>query len=161
MRSLYITFSNDDTHFSLENYLFSKIQFFLQGKLPHEIVLSVGYNTVGKNFSQAMFNNDLSLIRDNLIRPQVSISTETLWQRRSNWNTEQLTEEDLFNFQKDEIKKYVTENNLQKNIGYEDDMHLYTIQPVYAYLDATVNNPSDDEWKRLFKNVGIDRFKIV
>jgi hypothetical protein len=136
-------------------------KFFKYDVLPHEIVLSVGYNTVGKNFSHAMFNNDLSLIRDNLIRPQVSISAETVWSRRSNWNTEQLTEEDLFDWWKDEIKKYVTENNLQKNIGYEDDMHLYTIQPVYAYLDATVNNPSDDEWKRLFKDVGIERFEIV
>lgn len=142
-------------------------KFFKHDVLPHKIVLSVGYNTVGKNFHHAMCNNDLSLIRDNLLRPQVSISSETVWQRRSNHfahgstDAEHYTEEDLFNFLKDEIKKYVTENNLQKNIGYEDDMHTYTIQPVYAYLDATVNNPSDDEWKRLFKNVGIDRFKIV
>lgn len=126
-------------------------KFFIHSEPTTVATLSCGYNTVGKNLAHAMWNNDISLVKNNLIRPQVSISNQTVWNncKRSviGW--------------KDQLKEFVVENNLQANVGYEDNMHVYTIQPVYAELDTSINNPSDDEWRRLFTKIKIDRFQLT
>lgn len=124
-----------------------------------DISLTCGYATVGKNLTHCINDNDVELVRQGLVSPQLYVGTETLFRYH---DEKYLAEEDRdvnWERHKEQVKSFVLDNNLQQYVGYEDPMHLYSVQPIYATI---INNErSKDEWKYLISEIGFDRVELV
>ena len=124
--------------------------------------LKVGYATNGQNLLHCVINNDLECVHKNDVAPQLAITSETVW----TYNEENLkfTEkqyDDMWTKHVYDIMNWVVDNNLSRKIGYEDPIHLYSIQPTYAVPTKECVNWTKDKWFDLFNNVGLYKIEIV
>ena len=127
---------------------------------PTSVSLKVGYNTVGKNMYHVVQNNDVELVKKGLVRPQVSISNQTVISIMNNQNHIDISDEEQHQCWLEELEKFVVDNSLQPYIGYKDIMHTHTIQPNYANIIDNENNNSLN-WTELCGVVSIDRFELI
>jgi len=127
---------------------------------PGPGLLTCGYATIGKNFMHCVVDNDVELIREGHVRPQCSISTETIW----NWHPDRKIDQGWVDgmWQKwlDTSKRFVEDNNLSAHIGYLDPIHLNSIQPAYAYPIGDCETWDINKWYESFAVGGIDTVEI-
>ena len=132
---------------------------------PGPVYLTCGYATIGKNLLSCMVDNDTELVKRNLISPQMSVSTETIWVYSKNETISEAKAEEMWQDHLKRVKNFVVKNKLQNHVGYEDPIHTFCIQPTYATLIeesiVTKKNWSVKNWHNLFENVGIERAELV
>lgn len=140
---------------------------FLPAYPPHRVTLEVGYSTIGKNLMHCVYDNDIELVERNLLRPQLSISTESTFNFYSDWEKLSETEaQKKTTFEqakyKNNVKDFVIKNNLTGNVGYSDPIHLNSVQPVYAYLaDNGAEDWSTEYWSELFQLHGLGDLELL
>lgn len=139
-------------------------KFWRQSERPGKVVLTCGYATIGKNLSHCQIDNDVELVKKNLLSPQMSVSTETIWVHSPNPISAERAEE-MWQDHLSKIKKFVIENKLQDHVGYQDPIHTYTVPPVYATLieDSLITKQtwSVKNWYNLFDKIGLERAELV
>lgn len=100
--------------------------------------LYLGYHTVGKSLQDCCNGNDVELIKQGMVRPQLDISNEVIL----NFDRRQLEIfDDLQESEKTRIKNWVIKNNLEKYIDLSDPKHT----PGYALLGKLVNEMTAPE----------------
>jgi|11_taG_2_1085331.scaffolds.fasta_scaffold00302_12 hypothetical protein len=134
---------------------------FVSKTLPHRVTLHVGYATIGKNLLHAVADNDVELVKNGNLRPQLSMSTETIW----HWNpVGMINKNKEYAEQRDKkmreswdkaVREFVINNNLQDYVGWKDPIHYNSVQPCYAYANDEL---SLDEWHDIIVN---DKLKEV
>ena len=136
---------------------------FIHTSMPNRVTLHVGYATIGKNLLHAVADNDVELVKHGNIRPQLSLSTETIW----HWNPV-----NLINTSKDDkdkrdkrmrdewenkVRDFVVNNNLQDYVGWKDPIHYNSVQPCYAYSD---DDMSLEEWYHMIDKDGLAQVEL-
>ena len=122
--------------------------------------LSVGYATIGKNLLHCTIDNDKQLVKDNHLRPQLSMSTETVWSHSS---MGAMHPNPVARWERHcaETKDWVVKNKLTRHVGYEDPIHLYSIQPTYAIGIGDCESWTDLEWfNSWITDGGVERFEL-
>ena len=137
-------------------------KFFRIEAFPARVTLSCGYSTIGKNFAHAVHDNDVELVKNGNIRPQLSISTETVWSYHTLHNvaTNELDHIKISERRQEWHDKhtlaFVKNNNLQDYVGYKDPIHYFGTPAVYAYAaDDTIDII---DWHNILT---VDKIKIV
>ncbi len=123
------------------------------------VKLLCGYATIGKNLLHCVYDNDPELVRSNLLRPQLSLSTETIWAYEPNILTKKEQEEQQRTYEL-QVKKWIADNNLSAHVGAEDPIHLNSVQPAYASLCKEYKTLNYNDWYQLFKISGIKSVKL-
>jgi hypothetical protein len=96
-----------------------------------EVTLHVGYATIGKTLWHAAIDNDVEVVKNCNLRPQLSISTETILDATPNRFTHSEAEDRKILDK--QLSSFVKDNNLQDYVGWKDPIHSYCQQPVYAH----------------------------
>ena len=136
---------------------------FVHKTMPHRVTLHVGYATIGKNLLHAVSDNDVELVKHGNLRPQLSLSTETIW----NWNPvnlintskadkEERAQRDRDNWGKS-AREFVVNNNLQDYVGWKDPIHYNSVQPCYAYANEEL---SLEEWYNMIEIDGLKEVEL-
>ena len=127
----------------------------------HTTDLRVGYATIGKNLLHCYTDNDVELVKQNHLRPQLSMSTETIW--GYNIDSQNLRNGLIIkhwrNWQKD-IKQWIVDNDLQNNVGAEDPIHLHSFQPTYAIPTGDCETWELQKWHDCFVNHGLKAVEL-
>jgi hypothetical protein len=136
---------------------------FVSTSMPNRVTLHVGYATIGKNLLHAAYDNDVELVKNGNIRPQLSLSTETIW----HWNPINLVkttqaEKDKHDKQtraewETKVKDFVVNNNLQDYVGWKDPIHFNSVQPCYAYSN---DDMSLEEWYHMIEKDGLAQVEL-
>ena len=136
---------------------------FIHTSMPNRVTLHVGYATIGKNLLHAAYDNDVELVKNGNIRPQLSLSTETIW----HWNPINLVKttqaaKDKHDKQtraewETKVKDFVVNNNLQDYVGWKDPIHYNSVQPCYAYSD---DDMSLEEWYHMIDKDGLAQVEL-
>jgi len=136
---------------------------FVSTSMPNRVTLHVGYATIGKNLLHAVYDNDVELVKNGNIRPQLSLSTETIW----HWNPVNLVKttqaaKDKHDKQtraewETKVKDFVVNNNLQDYVGWKDPIHFNSVQPCYAYSN---DDMSLEEWYHMIEKDGLAQVEL-
>jgi len=136
---------------------------FVSTSMPNRVTLHVGYATIGKNLLHATYDNDVELVKNGNIRPQLSLSTETIW----HWNPVNLVKttqaaKDKHDKQtraewETKVKDFVVNNNLQDYVGWKDPIHFNSVQPCYAYSN---DDMSLEEWYHMIEKDGLAQVEL-
>tara|TARA_B110000908_G_scaffold42637_1_gene51856 strand:+ start:1297 stop:2211 length:915 start_codon:yes stop_codon:yes gene_type:complete len=136
---------------------------FVSTSMPNRVTLHVGYATIGKNLLHAAYDNDVELVKNGNIRPQLSLSTETIWQ----WNPINLVkttqaakdkhDERMRSKWTNEVREFVVNNNLQDYVGWKDPIHYNSVQPCYAYSNDEM---SLEEWYHMIEKDGLAQVEL-
>ena len=136
---------------------------FISTSMPNRVTLHVGYATIGKNLLHAVADNDIEIVKNGNLRPQLSLSTETIW----HWNPVNLV--NTSKADKDQrdrtmraewetkVRDFVVNNNLQDYVGWKDPIHYNSVQPCYAYSD---DNMSLEEWYHMIDTDGLAQVEL-
>ena len=118
---------------------------FAYNPRPSKATLQVGYATVGKNLLHAVKDNDVDMIKNGNLRPQMSMSTETIWSWSENIDNGKMCKQKRTKWDKD-VRDFVVKNKLQDYVGWKDPIHYNSVQPYYAYTDEDL---SLTEWHNI------------
>lgn len=136
---------------------------FIHTSMPNRVTLHVGYATIGKNLLHAVADNDVELVKHGNIRPQLSLSTETIWHWNPNAiiNTSKDDKDKRDKRMRDEwenkVRDFVVNNNLQDYVGWKDPIHYNSVQPCYAYSN---DNMSLEEWYHMIDTDGLKQVEL-
>ena len=124
--------------------------------------LLLGYNTIGKNLSHCANDNDYTVVKDNMIRPQMHIGSEAiLVVRYGKWPT---TQADVNLRQKKEIKKikdFVKRNNLESYLKWYKPEYLYGVQPQIGVVSDFHDNWTEQNYYNLTKNYILEKVELI
>lgn len=112
--------------------------------------LFLGYHTVGKDIRTCVIDNDVELVKHNMVRPQITISTECLCEfdeNSSNLNNKEVILK--------EIEDWVYKNNLEKHIDMSLSCNRITGRPKLGDLIT------DIEFDKIYDMMSSEDFKIV
>ena len=112
--------------------------------------LFLGYHTVGKDIRTCVIDNDVELVKHNMVRPQITISTECLCEfdeNSSNLNSKEVILK--------EIEDWVSKNNLEQHIDMSLSCNRITGRPKLGDLIT------DIEFDKIYDMMSSEDFKIV
>ena len=109
-----------------------------------KVVLKAGYATVGKNLLHCAEDNDVSVVKNNLVRPQKNITESVI--------IEPVNTESIKVSSQHKIKNFIKKNNLQEYIDWQNPKNLYCDQPVLGYVAKRNRTSSDEDYYNLNTN---------
>ena len=109
-----------------------------------KVVLKAGYATIGKNLLHCALDNDVSVVKNNLVRPQKNITESVII---TPVNTESIKVSSQHT-----IKNFIKKNNLQEYIDWQNPKNLYCDQPVLGYVAKRNRTSSDEDYYNLNTN---------
>ena len=113
-------------------------------KIDRSVVLKAGYATVGKNLLHCAEDNDVSVVKNNLVRPQKNITESVI--------IEPVNTESIKVSSQHKIKNFIKKNNLQEYIDWQNPKNLYCDQPVLGYVAKRNRTSSDEDYYNLNTN---------
>ena len=135
---------------------------FVHTTMPNRVTLHVGYATIGKNLLHAVVDNDVDIVKNGNLRPQLSLSTETIWHWNpistiAGLNEKEEHDERLRSTWTNEVREFVVNNNLQDYVGWKDPIHYNSVQPCYAYSNDEM---SLEEWYHMIDKDGLKQVEL-
>jgi hypothetical protein len=115
-----------------------------------ETGLFLGYHTVGKDIRTCVMDNDVELVKHNMVRPQITIHTECLCEFHENSSNLDSKEVIL-----KEIEDWVHKNNLEEYIDMSLSCNRITGRPKLGDLIT------DIEFDKIYDMMCSEDFKIV
>ena len=109
-----------------------------------KVVLKAGYATIGKNLLHCAEDNDVSVVKNNLVRPQKNITESVI--------IEPVNTESIKVSSQHKIKNFIKKNNLQEYIDWQNPKNLYCDQPVLGYVAKRNRTSSDEDYYNLNTN---------
>jgi hypothetical protein len=113
----------------------------------------LGYHTVGKNIMHCWHDNDVDLIKKEMLRPQRHIGNEVLLMFRG---TPLKTDEALHHVT--QIHQWVRDNNLEEYVDLSLPEHNVSGQPLLGKIEGTY---SRQEISDLFENYLVHSVEII
>ena len=98
--------------------------------IPNYGDLTIGYHTVGKNIYHCCVNDDVSLVKSDMVRPQKNISTETVL----TFSKLPVTKERALEKMRGRVLDWVSNNNLTQYIDMARPEHNLFGQPLIGRL---------------------------
>jgi len=113
--------------------------------------LFLGYHTVGKDIRNCFIDNDVEIVKNNMVRPQITISSECLC------NFEDTTE--INNKSSDsillEVEQWILDNELESHIDITLPCNRTTDRPKLGDLITDIN------FDEIYDMMSTDDFKII
>jgi hypothetical protein len=112
--------------------------------------LFLGYHTVGKDIRTCVIDNDIELVQHNMVRPQITISTECLCDFDENVSDIKSKESTL-----KEIEDWVSKNKLENYIDMTLACNIITGRPKLGDL------VTDVDFDEIYSMMSSEDFKII
>jgi len=119
--------------------------------------LWLGYATVGKNMMHCVYDDDPSVVRDNMLRPQLDIGGETM----ITYHVGNFFEKTNKNFQNrhemyvKSLKEFIDKHDLSEFVDYTAPEHLYCKNPILGVISDEYNDWGEDDFYNL-----VTQFKL-
>ena len=96
------------------------------------------------------------MIKNGNLRPQMSMSTETIWSWSENIDNDKMCKQKRTKWDKD-VRDFVVKNKLQDYVGWKDPIHFNSVQPCYAYSN---DDMSLEEWYHMIEKDGLAQVEL-
>jgi hypothetical protein len=127
------------------------------------VQLWLGYATVGKNMMHCVVNDDYTVVKDNMLRPQMDIGGETLcivhngvgWQR-THGDSEQRHNEYIA-----DLQQFMSRNKLHRYADMQDIHHTHCRQPVLGMVADEHDTWTERDYFSLFTEYKLSHVEIT
>lgn len=113
--------------------------------------LFLGYHTIGKDIRNCFMDNDVELVKNGMVRPQITISTECLCNFEESAETNKKSSNSILL----EVEKWIVDNDLQSYIDMNLPCNRVTDRPRIGDLITNI------EFDEIYDMMSSDDFKII
>jgi hypothetical protein len=113
---------------------------YFPNQKPVQLIL--GYATIGKNMYHCTYDNDVQVVKDDMVRPQIDIGGEAKLVVHEGWYARTPDDVERINGEvESKITNFIKQNELEDLVDINDKNHIYGQQPQLGII-----SDEHDDW---------------